>query len=198
MLLCAVVLGSLFTVSCEGPRGPQGPQGPNGGYEPANVFEYHLSFNQNLNANIAGQTVKHPTKVYFGDALMVFVFEGIDKKNNSPIWSPLPIRYFVEDTATNKDEELEYIYRYGLDDFTIEARATAPLGLFNGTPGKDDDPGFVTDMIFRVVYIAGKDPVQKSASVKQGANANPIEKPMSYEEVLIKYDLTKSPVKKMY
>ncbi|MGG5578446.1 hypothetical protein ACPDHL_14050 [Myroides sp. C15-4] len=193
MLVCAVVLGGLFTISCEGPRGPQGPQGPNGGSEPAQVFEYHLDFNQDLNANIAGQVVKHPTKVYFGDAVMIFVFEGVDKDKN-PIWSPLPIRYFVEDQVAQKDEELEYIYRYGLNDFTIEARATAPLGLFNGTPGPKGDPGYVTDMIFRVVYLAGQDPIQKSAAVKQDSTA----KPMSYEEVLLKYDLTKSPVKKMY
>lgn len=197
MLLCAVVVGSLFTLSCEGPRGSQGMPGPEGppgdGAEYANIFEYHLSFNQNLDSNIADQVVKHPTKVYLGDAVMIYVLEETDK-NGSPIWSPLPMRYFVENTATQKDEELEYIYNYGLDDFKIIARATAPLGLFNGTPGSKDDLGYVTDMIFRVVYIPGKDPVQKNAAIKTTAE----EKPLSYDELLLKYDLTKSPVKKMY
>ncbi|WP_410879604.1 hypothetical protein [Myroides sp. DW712] len=200
MLLCAVVVGSLFTFSCEGPRGsqgmpgPEGPEGPaGGGAEYAKIFEYHLSFNQNLDSNMADQVVKHPTKVYLGDAVMIYVLEEIEK-NGNPIWSPLPMRYFVENTATQKDEELEYIYNYGLDDFKIIARATAPLGLFNGTPGSKEDLGYVTDMIFRVVYIAGNDPVQKNAAVKAAAD----EKPLSYDELLLKYNLTKSPVKKMY
>ena len=200
MLMCAIVVGSLVTLSCEGPRGsqgmpgPEGPEGPaGGGAEYAKIFEYHLSFNQNLDSNMADQVVKHPTKVYLGDAVMIYVLEETDK-NGNPIWSPLPMRYFVENTATQRDEELEYIYNYGLDDFKIIARATAPLGLFNGTPGSKDDLGYVTDMIFRVVYIAGKDPVQKNAAVKATAD----EKPLGYDELLLKYNLTKSPVKKMY
>jgi|GEM_PF-2736464 len=200
MLLCAVVVGSLFTMSCEGPRGPQGmpgPQGPEGpgggGAEYAKVFEYHLSFNQDLNANIATQLVKHPTELYLGDAVFIFVLDSTDDKGK-PIWSPLPIRYFVLDEDTQKDEELEYIYNYGPADFEIIARATAPLGMFNGRPGSADNPGYVTNMIFRVVYIAGKDPVQKSTAVKSTAD----EKPLSYDELLLKYNLTKSPVKKMY
>lgn len=186
MLLCAVVLGSLFTVSCEGPRGPEGPPGGN---EFANVFEYHLNFNQNLNSNIASQIVKHPTKVYLGDAVFIYVLEKTDK-NGDPIWSPLPMRYFVENTTTQQDEELEYIYNFGLQDFEIVARATAPLGLFNGDK---NNPGYVTDMVFRVVYVGGKDPIQKKAS----AQANKEETPLSYDELLLKYNLTNSPVKKM-
>ncbi|EHQ41471.1 MULTISPECIES: hypothetical protein [Myroides] len=188
ILVCTVVLGALFTVSCEGPRGPQGPPGGN---EIANVFEYHLNFNQNLNANIASQIVKHPTKVYLGDAVFVYVLEKTDK-NGDPIWSPLPMRYFVENTTTQKDEELEYIYNFGLDDFEIVARATAPLGMFNGIPGDKNNPGYVTDMIFRVVYVAGKDPIQRNAAVQSKDVA-----PLSYDELLLKYNLTNSPVKKM-
>lgn len=188
ILVCTVVLGALFTVSCEGPRGPQGPPGGN---EIANVFEYHLNFNQNLNANIASQIVKHPTKVYLGDAVFVYVLEKTDK-NEDPIWSPLPMRYFVENTTTQKDEELEYIYNFGLDDFEIVARATAPLGMFNEIPGDKNNPGYVTDMIFRVVYVAGKDPIQRNAAVQSKDVA-----PLSYDELLLKYNLTNSPVKKM-
>lgn len=188
ILVCTVVLGALFTVSCEGPRGPQGPPGGN---EIANVFEYHLNFNQNLNANIASQIVKHPTKVYLGDAVFVYVLEKTDK-NGDPIWSPLPMRYFVENTTTQKDEELEYIYNFGLDDFEIVARATAPLGMFNEIPGDKNNPGYVTDMIFRVVYVAGKDPIQRNAAVQSKDVA-----PLSYDELLLKYNLTNSPVKKM-
>ncbi|MBB1140405.1 hypothetical protein [Myroides sp. WP-1] len=194
MLLFAVVIGSLVTVSCEGPRGPQGAPGPEGpeGVVLGKVYEYHLNFNQNLNANIAGQVVKHPIKVYFGDTVMIYVLDGTDKDKN-PIWSPLPMRYFVQDNATQKDEELEYIYNFGLQDFEIVARATAPLGLFNGTPGSDKDPGYVTNMIFRVVYIAGKDPIQMKANAVGGED-----KKLSYEELLLKYNLTKAPVQKMY
>jgi len=202
ILVCAVVLGALFTVSCEGPSGPQGipgrdgvegPEGPpGGGAEYAKVFEYHLNFNQNLNANIASQIVKHPTKVYLGDAVFVYVLERTDK-NGKPIWSPLPMRYFVENTETQKDEELEYIYNFGLDDFEIVARATAPLGMFNGVPGDKNNPGYVTDMIFRVVYVAGKDPVQKNAAIPSNKDTTPL----SYDELLLKYNLTNSPVKKM-
>ncbi|MCS4239041.1 hypothetical protein M2306_000394 [Myroides gitamensis] len=188
ILVCTIVLGALFTVSCEGPRGPQGPPGGN---DIANVFEYHLNFNQNLNANIASQIVKHPTKVYLGDAVFVYVLEKTDK-NGDPIWSPLPMRYFVENTTTQKDEELEYIYNFGLDDFEIVARATAPLGMFNGIPGDKNNPGYVTDMIFRVVYVAGKDPIQRNAAVQSKDVA-----PLSYDELLLKYNLTNSPVKKM-
>lgn len=200
MLVCAVVLGSLFTTSCEGPRGPQGMPGPSGpegpaggGAEYAKVFEYHLSFNQNLNTNIAKQVVKHPTEMYLGDAVFIYVLDRTDEKGD-PIWTPLPIRYFVQDNVTQQDEELEYIYNYGAVNFEIIARATAPLGLFNGTPGSEKDPGYVTNMIFRVVYVAGTDPVQKNAAVKAVAD----EKPLSYDELLLKYNLTKSPVKKMY
>lgn len=203
MLLCAVVLGSLFTISCEGPSGPQGmpgpsgPEGPEGpaggGAEYAKVFEYHLSFNQNLDSNIAVQKVQHPTKLYLGDAVFIYVLDRTDEDGN-PIWTPLPIRYFVLDNATQKDEELEYIYNFGAKEFEIVARATAPLGLFNGTPGSKNDPGYVTDMIFRVVYVAGKDPVQKNAAVKVKADENTL----SYDDLLLKYNLTKSPVKKMY
>ena len=194
MLLFAVVVGSLFTVSCEGPRGPQGPQGPQGpgGGENglAKIYEYHLSFNQDLNANIAGQIVKHPIKVYLGDIVMIYVLDGVDKDKN-PLWSPLPMRYFVEDQATGQDEELEYIYNFGLKDFEIVARATAPLGLFNGTPGSKDDVGYVTDMIFRVVYVAGDDPIQKKMSTTTD------KKVLSYEDMLLKYNLTKAPIEKM-
>ncbi|MGG5506683.1 MULTISPECIES: hypothetical protein [unclassified Myroides] len=184
MLLCAVVIGSLFAASCEGPRGPKGDG------EFSNVFEYRLSFNQNLNANIATQVVRHSIPVYLGDMVAIYVMEETDK-NGDPIWAPLPIRFFVEDSAAQKDEELEYVYNYGLDDFKITARATAPLGLFNGSK---KDPGYVTDMIFRVVYIEGKDPIQRSNATAIAEDLQPL----SYDELLLKYNLTKAPVKKMY
>lgn len=187
MLLCAVILSSLFTISCEGPRGPKGDG------EFSSVYEYRLSFNQNLNNNIAHQDVRHPLPVYLGDAVMIYVMEETDTKGN-PIWAPLPMRYFVEDEVTQQDEELEYIYNYGLDDFRITARATAPLGFFNGKPGSKDNPGYVTNMIFRVVYIEGKDPIQRNNAVSSTNEA----KPLSYDELLMKYNLTNAPVKKMY
>ncbi len=184
VLLFTVVITGLFVASCEG---PQGPQGPSGGADYANVFEYHLNFDKNLNGTQSENTVKHPIKVYNGDVLLIYVLKEIDK-NKNPIWEPLPKRYFV--TNQGNQYELEYTYNFGLNDFQIIADADAPLRLFNGNGG--NDIGVLHDMIFRVVYIAGKNPVYRTNSI-QSVN----EAPLSYEAAVAKYNLQNIEVVKM-
>lgn len=184
IMLFAIVLGGLLA-SCEG---PEGPQGPTGGYDYANIFEYRLNFDRNLNNTSATNAVNHPLKVYSGDIMLVYVMRETDK-NNNPIWEPLPKRYFVANQGNQY--ELEYTYNFGLNDFQIVADADGPLRLFNGNGG--NDLGVLHDMIFRVVYIGGNNPVFKTLSGDTVSEA----KPLSYEEAVAKYNLKDVPVVKM-
>lgn len=184
IFLVTCVISGLFITSCEG---PQGPQGPPGGNEYANIFEYRLNFDKNLNNTFAENTVKHPIKVYDGDVLLIYILRETDKHNN-PIWEPLPKRYFV--SSQGNQYELEYTYNFGLNDFQIIADADAPLRLFNGN-GKDDI-GVLHDMIFRVVYIGGENPIFRTNSIKTVSNS-----PLSYEAAVAKYNLQNIEVVKM-
>lgn len=184
MLFALIVSGIIFS-NCEGPEGPPGPT----------VYPYvtdiKLNFDGDLNANIASQLVRHDVKLYQGDVVLIFVMEDTDNEGN-PIWSPLPQRYFVYDNATQQDEELEYIYNYGVNDFEIIARATAPLDIFNGN---GSHPGFLKNMIFRIIYVPGADPVQKFNSTN---SSNSEIHSLSYDEVVAKYNLQNINVVKKY
>lgn len=184
ILLVTCVITGLFITSCEG---PQGPQGPPGGNDYANIFEYHLNFDKNLNNTQSENTIKHPIKVYSGDVLLIYVLRETDK-NGNPIWESLPKRYFV--TNQGIPYELEYTYNFGLNDFQIIADANGPLRLFNGNGG--NDIGVLHDMIFRVVYIGGKNPVFKTNNIKAMDNS-----PLSYEAAVAKYNLQNVEVVKM-
>jgi len=190
MLLCAVVLGSLFTISCEGPRGPQGPPGGN---EYPYVMDIRLSFDKNLKENVASNVVRNPIELFLGDVALIYIKDG-ETKRGEPIWAPLPIRYFVSDSETKKDEELEYLYNFSPDDFEIIARATVPLDFFANVNGPNGPMNYVRNQEFRVVYIPGLNPVKKNAmNAVQGE-----EKPLSYDEAVVKYNLQNVEVHKRY
>lgn len=186
--IALLMVGALFLGSCEGSDGPQGPPGPPGTGELAQVFETKIDFSNDLNTLQSSSIIKNPVKVYDGDFVLVYVLEGATK-DNLPIWSPLPKRYFVTDESTNKEEELEYSFNFSRYDVEINAGATAPFRLFNGD-GKGH-PGFVKDMVFRIIYVPGADPNTKSKSVKSD------KKRLTYEEAIVKYNLQNVEVTKL-
>lgn len=190
MLICTVVLGSLFTMSCEGPRGPQGPQGGN---EYPYVMDIRLSFDKNLNEHVASNFVTHPIDLHIGDVVLIYIKDGTTKKGD-PIWTPLPIRYFVNDAATQKDEELEYLFNFAPEDFEIIARATVPLDFFANASGPNGPMNYIRNQEFRVVYIPALDPIKRttSQSVKEEV------KPLSYDDAVVKYNLQNVEIHKKY
>lgn len=196
MLLCTVILGSLFTLSCEGPRGPQGPQGNqgnDGGNEYPYVMDIRLSFDQNLNDNMATNVVKHPFELHLGDVVLIYIKDG-NTNNGSPIWTPLPIRYLVEDTATQKNEELEYLFNFAEKDFEIIARATVPLDFFANVTNPSGSINYVRNQEFRVVYIPALDPVKRTTA----QTTNKEIQFLSYDEAVVKYNLQNVEVHKTY
>lgn len=186
--IALLMVGALFLGSCEGSDGPQGPPGPPGAGELAQVFETKIDFSTNLDENKVVKEVKNPIEVFKGDYVLVYVLEGATK-DNLPIWSPLPKRYFVTDESINKEEELEYSFNFSVYDVQIAASATTNLRLFNGD-GKGH-PGFVKDMVFRIIYVPGADPNTKSRSVKSD------QKRLTYEEAIVKYNLQNVEVTKL-
>lgn len=187
MLLCAVVLGGLFTISCEGPRGPQG------GNEYPYVAEYSLSFDRNLNVDIASQVVKNPFELHIGDVALIFIEDG-KTNNGNPVWVPLPARYFVGDEASGRTEELEYFYNFSANDFEIIARGSTMLDFFANARGEKGPINHLRNRIFRVVFVPGLDPVNRNATQATSTDATPL----SYDEAVVKYNLQKVEVHKKY
>lgn len=199
-MLFAFVASSLLIVGCEGSTGPQGPPGPPGIGEVPFVEDIRVSFDTNLNS--VSQTYTHKNnpkvKVYDGDVVMVFVMDG-NTKDGLPIWAPLPKRFFVdvEEGGAKIEKELEYSYTFSRYDVEIDAKANAALGNFNGD-GKDH-PGFLKNMIFRLIYIPGKDPVISTKSIKANDNNKSSgNTTLSYEEAVRKYNLEDVKVVKNY
>lgn len=190
ILVCTVVLGALFTVSCEGPRGPQGPPGGN---EFPYVMDIRLSFDKNLEATMATNVVANPIELFLGDVVLIYIKEG-ETKRGEPIWAPLPIRYFVQDAETKKDEELEYTFNFSPDDIEIIASATLPLDFFANAEGPNGRINYVRNREFRVVYVPGLNPEKKNTV---NAVQNEV-KSLSYDEAVVKYNLQKAEVHKKY
>ncbi|MCC9043803.1 hypothetical protein LNQ81_14075 [Myroides sp. M-43] len=196
-MLFAFVASSLLIAGCEGSTGPQGPPGQT--MYPF-VEDIRVSFDTNLNS--FSQTYTHKNnpkvKVYDGDVVLVFVMDG-NTKDGLPIWAPLPKRFFVDvkEGEVKIEKELEYSYTFSRYDVEIDAKANAALGNFNGD-GKDH-PGFLKNMIFRLVYIPGNDPVVSTKSVKTNNDTKKSgNTTLSYEEAVRKYNLEDVKVVKNY
>ncbi len=187
-IIVAFIAGALFLGSCEGPTGPEGPGGP--AIYPE-VYEYKLDFNKDLNASVVSQLVKNPVKVFDGDVALVYLMTDLTQ-DDRPIWSPLPHRYFVTNSSTNKEEELEFNYNFSIYDIEFTASSAGKLGIFNGDG--QDHPGFLKNRIFRVVYVPAQDPIQKKAS----ADSKNDRTPLSYDEAVLKYNLQNVKVNKQY
>lgn len=196
-MLFAFVASSLLIVGCEGSTGPQGPPGPT--MFPF-VEDIRVSFDTNLNSFTQTYTHKNNprVKVYDGDVVLVFVMDG-NTKDGLPIWAPLPKRFLVDvkEGVVTTEKELEYSYTFSKYDVEIDAKANAALGNFNGD-GKGH-PGFLKNMIFRLVYIPGNDPVNNTKSVKANNDTKTSgNTTLSYEEAVRKYNLEDVKVVKNY
>lgn len=188
-MLFAFVASTLTLVGCEGPTGPQGPPGPT---DYPFVEDIRASFDGDLNSFTQKIGEKHNSrvKVLDGDVLLVYVLNGTTK-DGLPIWAPLPHRYFVD--VDKVEKELEYSYDFSRYDYQIYANANTQLKYFTGS-GAKDDPGFLKNMIFRLVYIPARDPINNTNAVKNTSNKTVL----SYEEAVRKYNLEGVKVVKSY
>lgn len=175
LLILTVLVGAAFTTSCEGPSGPQGPPGPT---EYPYVSEISINFNEN--SNHTDYSYKHPVRYYKGDNILVFILDGSLNNGKDPIWRPLPASYDV--TKNGQTNTINYFNTFDPYQTTIfvNTKDNVNLGWFSDSPVGS----FTRDMVFRIMYLPGSDPVSAFSVKDTTANT-----PLSYEEAVEKYNL---------
>jgi hypothetical protein len=140
----------------------------------SHVFEINKAdFSPTANSEMY---VDFDSRIYSGDVILVYRYDGADPETGRDIWVPLPESHYYTDGS------LHFAYKF---DFTQDNVRIYTEGFaLNANPIPSD---FVVDQIFRIVIVPGDD----------GINTNKSAKKPSYYEVIEKYNIDDSNVKRL-
>lgn len=143
----------------------------------SHVFEVNkVNFSATSNSQIY---VDFDSRIYSGDVILVYRYDGADPKTGRDIWTPLPESHYYTDGS------LYFTFKF---DFTQDN-----VRIFTEGFGLNINPipaDFVVDQIFRIVIVPGDDGVNTKKSVNKADYSD-------YNEVIRKYNIDDSNVKKL-
>lgn len=119
------------------------------------------------------------SRIYSGDVILIFRYDGPDPDTGRDIWTPLPESHYYSNGS------LHFAYKY---DFTQDNVRIYTQGFgLNTNPIPSD---FVVDQIFRIVIVPGDDGINTNKSSNKPDYSD-------YYEVINKYNIDDSNVKKL-
>nr|WP_294922116.1 hypothetical protein [uncultured Flavobacterium sp.] len=141
------------------------------------VFEVdNMDFNKTADSEIY---VDFASRIYTGDVVLVYRYDGADPQTGRDIWIPLPDSHYYD----NGSLYFAYKFDFTQDNFRIY---TQGFGL-NANPIPNN---FAIDQIFRIVIVPGDDGINTNKSTNRPNYSN-------YYEVINKYNIDDSNVKKI-
>ncbi|MEO7977224.1 hypothetical protein [Flavobacterium sp.] len=143
----------------------------------SHVFEINkANFSSTANSELY---VDFDTRIYTGDVILVYRYDGADPDTGRDIWTPLPESHYYSNGS------LHFALKY---DFTQDNVRIFTEGFqLNVNPIPSD---FVVDQIFRIVIVPGDDGVNTNKSVNKPSYSD-------YYEVIKKYSIDDSNVKRL-
>lgn len=169
-LLLFAVVGLVGLQSCEG---PEGPPGYNGETILSQVYDLPATgFYAGAGGNYSEKIVPRQWKQYPGDAVLVYMRDGLDN-NNNPIWRLMPQTFYVD--VLGQSEEIDYNFDQTINDVKIFVEATRDLASF--------PVAYTQNQYFRIVVIPGYDPLKINYSNEKSTST------LDYETVRVKYNL---------
>ncbi|WPO77239.1 hypothetical protein [Flavobacterium sp. KACC 22761] len=172
ILTLFAVIGLIAFTSCEGPEGPPGEPGPL-----AEVYEIeNVNFSGTANSEVY---FNFKSKLYLGDVVLVYRYDGADPVTKRDIWVPLPESHYYSDGS------LYFAYKF---DFTQDN-----VRIFTDGFGLNVNPipaDLRNAQIFRIVVVPGLDPLVTGKSVNKPDYSD-------YYKVIAKYNIDDSNVKKL-
>ncbi|MFQ6599261.1 hypothetical protein [Flavobacterium sp. C3NV] len=170
ILTLFAVVGLIVFSSCEGDQGPPGLDAP----LPYVFDAKNINFSRTSNS---GTYIDFPSKIYSGDVVLVYRYDGLDPDNGLKIWKPLPsFNYYNNGNVyfsfnfdfTQRDVRV-YVEGFDLDINPI------PTDLSN-------------NQTFRIVIVPGDDGINTNKSVNKSNY-------LDYYQVIKKYNIDDSNVK---
>ncbi|MBZ4044187.1 hypothetical protein [Flavobacterium hibisci] len=119
------------------------------------------------------------SRIYSGDVILIFRYDGPDPDTGRDIWTPLPESHYYSNGS------LYFAYKY---DFTQDNVRIYTQGFGLSTNPIPSD--FVVDQIFRIVIVPGDDGINTNKSSNKPDYSD-------YYEVINKYNIDDSNVKKI-
>ncbi|MDA6070071.1 hypothetical protein NJT12_10625 [Flavobacterium sp. AC] len=141
------------------------------------VFEVNkANFSPTSNSEIY---VDFDSRIYSGDVILIYRYDGADPETKRDIWTPLPESHYYT------DGKLYFTFKF---DFTQDNFRIFTEGFdLNVNPIPAD---FVVDQIFRIVIVPGDDGFNTKKSVNVADYSD-------YNAVIKKYKIDDSNVKKL-
>ncbi|MCV9930798.1 hypothetical protein OIU80_00755 [Flavobacterium sp. LS1R47] len=166
------IVGLIVFSSCEGDEGPPGPPGLL-----SYVFEVNkVNFSATSNSQIY---VDFDSRIYSGDVILVYRYDGADPATGRDIWVPLPESHYYSNGS------LYFAFKF---DFTQDNVRIFTEGF--GLAANPIPADFVVDQIFRIVIVPGDDGINTKKSVNKPDYSD-------YNAVIKKYNIDDSNVKKL-